>query len=80
MTKEIVYEVITKLTGKLRPVGDSSIDEERLTNLKLFIEVFNLMHIEIDDIAYRFHDSPHASIKRIADECSKHLDSMGIEE
>ena len=34
------------------------------------------MHIEIDDIAYKYKESPYASEKRIGERCDKHIDSI----
>ena len=80
MTADTIYEVIKKLTGDIAPVGDSAIDHVRFENVKIFIQVFNKMHMEIDDIAYRYKDSRYASERQIANECNKHLDSMGIKD
>lgn len=78
LTAEQIYHVIRKLTGKIRPAGESNTDEERLKNTKKFIEVFDLMHTAIDDIAYGYKDSPYAPEKRIGDCCREHLNKMGI--
>jgi len=79
-TAEQIYEIIQKLTGKIRPVGESNQDAQRLKNVETFIQVFEKMHIEIDDIAYQYGDRHEASMKAIADRCNKHLDTMGIAE
>ena len=77
-TAEQIYEIIQKLTGRIRPQGESNQDAESLKNVETFIQVFKMMHIEIDDIAYKYKDSPYASEKRIGERCDKHIDSMGI--
>ena len=77
-TPEQIYEIIQKLIGKIRPVGESNQDAERLKNIETFIQVFEKMHIEIDDIAYKYSDRREASVKAIVDRCDKHLYSMGI--
>ncbi|MFA5307573.1 MAG: hypothetical protein WC365_09050 [Candidatus Babeliales bacterium] len=79
MTAEAIYEVIKKLTGDIVPVRDSAIDHVRLENVKTFIQVFDKMHTDIDDIAYRYKDSRYASECEIGKVCSDHLDKMGIE-
>lgn len=79
MEADIIYEVLEKLVGRVDPEGDSSIDGERYENMKKFIEIFDKMHIKIDDIAYRYKDSQYASEKRIGLICDEHLDKMGIE-
>ena len=75
-----IYEVLTKLTGKIEPIGERNADAERLENVRVFIEVFDKMHMAIDGIAYRYKDSPYASEQRIADVCIRQIDSMGIKE
>ena len=80
MESEQVYEVLTKLIGPIRPVGCGSIDPERHENLKKFIEVFDKMHVEIDDIAYKFSNRHEASMKKSGDIATAHINSMGIEE
>lgn len=77
-TAEQIYSIIEKLIGKIRPVGESNHDREALKNLEVFIEVFNMMHIEIDDIAYDYKDSKYSSEKIIAMRCDKQIKSMGI--
>ena len=78
MTKETILEVIKKLTGPIEPVADAAIDNVRLMNLQLFIDVFDEMHTMIDDIAYKYTDSPYASQRSLAAECNRQLDKMGI--
>jgi len=80
MEAEHIYEAITKLVGNIKPHGCSSRDAESNKNLKVFIEVFDKMHRDIDDIAYTYKDSHEASVKEAADIANKHLDSMGIEQ
>ena len=75
---EQIYEILQKLIGKIRPVGESNEDKERLKNVQVFIKVFDMMHVEIDDIAYQYGERYEASMKAIADKCNEHLDTMGI--
>jgi len=78
MTEEEVYKVITKLIGEIKPVGESNEDSKRLDNVKTFIGVFDRMHTDIDDIAWVFKSDKRASVKKIVDACSNHLDKIGI--
>lgn len=80
MTAEDIFEVVTKLTGKVEPYADSAIDAQRHENMEKFINVFRMMHRVIDDVAYRYGDSPYASAKQIADLANEQLDDMGITE
>lgn len=78
MTAQDIYEVVKKLTGPIEPIADSVIDMEIGENLKVFIEVFDKMHTDIDDIARLYSESPYGSQKHLGQICSKHLDNMGI--
>lgn len=79
MEAETIYEVLTNLIGKIEPAGDAAIDGTREENMKVFIEVFDKMHCEIDRIAFDYKDNHEASIKRIVGLCDYQLDKMGIE-
>lgn len=80
MKAEQITEVVEKLIGPIRPVGESNVDADRLENMEEFIKVFAWMHVQIDEVAYDFKDSRAASEKRIADVANAHLNSMGIEQ
>lgn len=66
MTSDTIFEVIEKLVGRVRPVGDSAIDAERFENMGKFIEIFDKMHTVLDGVAYDFRESKYASEKKIA--------------
>jgi len=76
MKSDDIYEVVTALTGKIAPVGESSADEIRLENANKFIEVLDMMYITIDEIARRHKDSPYASEKRIGKLCAAKINSL----
>jgi hypothetical protein len=65
MNSEQIYEVIKKLIRPINPIADSSVDEKRKENIEIFIEVFDKMHTDLDDVAYRYKDSPYAFAKNI---------------
>ncbi len=78
MEKENILEVVHKLVGKVSPCGESGVDAERLENMKNLIWIMDQIHSKVDDIAYRFKDSPYASERRIgvyADEFLKDFNS-----
>lgn len=79
MTDKDIFEVVTKLCGRVEPQGDASIDADRFENMEKFIGVFREMHKVIDEVAYRYQNSPYASEKRIGELASKQIDDMGIE-
>ena len=77
-TAEQIYSIIQKLTGKIRPVGETNQDEERLKNIETFIAIFDMMHVEIDDISYQYRDRTEDSMRKIGQRCNRHIESMGI--
>ena len=80
MTDKDIFEVVTKLCGRVEPQGDAAIDTDIFENMEKFIGVFREMHKVIDEVAYRYKDSPYASEKRIGELADKQLNDMGIEE
>ena len=80
MEADSIYEVLIRLTGDIKPTGESHVDIKRLENMKVFIQVFDKMHTVIDDIAWHYKESHYASERRIGMVCSDHLDTMGIKE
>ena len=80
MEAEQIFEVVSKLVGPIEPQGESRADVERLENMKKFIQVFEKMHQQIDNISYEYRDRNEHSMKLIGQLCSDHLDKMGIEE
>ena len=74
-----IYDVIVKLTGSIRPVGDSRIDEERFENLKVLTELVSKLIADIDSVQYDNKDFQQASIKRAVDFAGHFLsDDLGI--
>lgn len=74
------YDVVKKLIGNIRPVGDASIDPQRLENLKAMCELMDEIHTAIDAVAYDFKDDKQASVKRCCDYANQFLGKLGIVE
>lgn len=74
------YDVVKKLIGDIRPIGDSSYDKYRLENLKAMCELMDEIHSAIDSVAYDFKDSKRASVKACSDYANEFLDKLGIKE
>ena len=51
MTKEQIIEVIDKLVGGIRPIGESNYDAKAKKNLEMMIEIVGNYVDEICDIA-----------------------------
>lgn len=73
---EVILQVVNKLIGEIEPVADSSIDNERYENLKLFIKLFDNMYSIIDDIAHKYKDSPFYSAKELGTFAQEYLDDI----
>ena len=58
-----IYDVTKKLTGDIRPVGESHTDERRFKNLEEAIELCDRLLFDIAEIA-RFADRPEASMSK----------------
>lgn len=67
------YDVVIKLIGEIRPVGDSSIDRQRLENLKDMIRLHEEMHAEIDSISRDFLYDNRWSVAACRDEATKYI-------
>ncbi len=72
------YDVVKKLIGDIRPIGDASRDPHRLENLKAMCELMNEIHSAIDAVAYDFKDDWQGTVKLCCDEANKYIDSLGI--
>lgn len=74
-------DVVKKLIGNIRPVGETNEDGRRLENLKLMCELVNDLVTEIDDVHYDFKEMSEHSIKEASDYASNFLTkTLGIEE
>lgn len=80
MEKLTTFEIVKKLIGEIRPVGDASIDSKRLENLKAMCELMTEIHCAIDAVAYDFKDDKQSSVKACCDFANKYIDSLGIKE
>lgn len=75
-----LYEVLKKLTGPVRPVGETNEDDRRFENLKALTDLVGQLLTDIDQIACRNKSRPEYSLKRAGEHCSKFLDEIGITE
>ncbi len=76
MDAQTIYNVVEKLTGSIEPVADSAIDRKRAENLKLFIEVYDKMHTQLDTVARYNRQSPYGSVKYIVKTINNYLNSL----
>lgn len=66
-------EIVLKLTGKITPVADASIDKERFENLKQYTDLFYEMWLELEAIAREYKDSPYHSAQVLGEHAQKIL-------
>jgi len=72
------YDVVKKLIGDIRPVGDASIDPQRLENLKAMCELMTEIHCAIDAVAYDFKYDKQGSVVTICSFANKYIEGLGI--
>lgn len=56
MNSNSIFEVVSKLVGKVRPIGESNEDEERYHNLKVMCELAEYLLDEIEYISRSYSD------------------------
>lgn len=74
------YDVVKKLIGDIRPVGNAAIDPQRLVNLKALCELMDKIHSDIDAVAYDFKDDKQASVVACQKYADEFLTKLGIPE
>ena len=62
-----LIDIVDKLIGNIKPIGDTAIDEERFENLKAYCELINEMVRKVDDVACENENSTQASVKKAND-------------
>lgn len=74
-------EIIMKLVGKINPVGETTMDEERFENLKVLCELVDKLVVQIDNVSYRNKDAYEYSVKRAGEYAKDFLtNKLGIVE
>ena len=74
-----LYEVVTKLIGKIEPVGETYTDDRRFENLKSMTRLVDKLIYDIDALT-DLKDRKEFSIQRAGVHCDKFLTQLGIEE
>lgn len=70
---EMVKEVIKRLVGSIKPIGDSSIDSERQENLEVYGELISFLISEVGDVIYHNKNSLYYSVNNSVDKAIKIL-------
>lgn len=74
-----IHEIVLKLVGEIRPVGDTYEDEDRFDNLKVMTELVSRLVSDIDEVASN-KDSTQFSVSRAGKYADKCLTDLGITE
>ena len=64
---EIVKEIIKRLVGPIKPIGDSSMDSERRENLEVYGELISFLISEVGDVIYHNKNSLYYSVNNSVD-------------
>ena len=74
-----IYEIVTKLVGKINPVGETDADNERFENLKIMCELVEKLVVDIDTVGYSNKNACEFSKKRAAEYSEKFIiERLGI--
>ena len=73
-----IYEVVKKLTGPIRPVGETNTDDARFENLKVMTDLIDSLLSDIDAIEYDFKRSHQYSMKKASEFARDFQDRMRI--
>ena len=74
-----IYDVVTKLIGPVKPVGETNADNERFENLSNMCDLVDKLLTDIDDVGMQ-QDRHEFSRKRAGEYASKFLTRIGIVE
>ncbi len=75
-----LYDVVTKLVGPTRPVGETREDDLRFENLKTLTVLVDRLLTDIGDIEADNANRVEFSMQRSGEFCAKFLDRLGIRE
>jgi hypothetical protein len=67
------HDVVKKLVGKIRPVGESNTDAERLENLKEMCHLVEMLLMDIVDLVHDNKDDKQGSVRKCGDYAANFL-------
>jgi hypothetical protein len=70
------HEIVKKLIGRINPVGETNMDNERFKNLKELTALVENLITDIDDMAFNNRDAHEFSVKRAATYATEFLDRI----
>lgn len=72
------HEIVKKLIGQIKPVGETNTDNERMENLIQMCNLVENLLYDIEDMAFLNRDSQEFSVKRSVDFANGFLEKKGI--
>jgi hypothetical protein len=61
------YDIVKKMIGEIKPVGETNIDNDRFENLKIMCALIEDLCNDVDRVAVEFKDRTEFSVKRACD-------------
>jgi hypothetical protein len=74
-----IHEIVKKLIGEIRPVGETNTDNARFENLKQTCELVDELLHDIDGVIY-YKDRVEYSMSRAGKYADAFFDRIGIKE
>lgn len=74
MKPDQIIEVLEKLIGPIRPVADTSIDDERYENLLEYQHIADTMINRIAGLALDYHKDIYGSREKVSNRCVKWIE------
>lgn len=73
------HDIVKKLIGKIKPIGETNTDDIRFENLKTLMTLTENLLYDINDIAFKCSKSHEFSIKRAGGLANDFLQRVGKE-
>ena len=67
------HELVKKVVGKIRPVGESNTDAERFENLKEMCHLVEMLLMDIVDMVHDNKDDKQGSVRKCGDYAAKFI-------
>ena len=74
-----IHEIVVKLIGSVKPIGETRTDDKRFENLKATCELVDKLLFDIDDVIPN-KDCVEFSMKRAGEYADKFMTKIGITE
>ncbi len=80
LTSDNLHDVVSKLVGPIRPIGETREDGRRFANLQLLTELIDKLVIDVDEVGTENKGRPEHSRDKAGRHASGFLADLGIEE